>query len=234
MFPMLFDPLYMVFWLPGLAIALGAQIWVKSSFSRYSKVDNRSNLSGAQAARRILDSEGLSGVKIEVAHGFLGDHYDPSAKVLRLSEEVHSGRSLASVGVAAHEAGHAVQDAAGYVPMKARAGLVPIVSLGSYLAFPLLMLGMFIKAAGLMKMGVFLFGGVVLFQVVTLPVEFNASSRAMASLEKAGILTGPEELSGARSVLNAAAMTYVAAAVSSALQLVYFMLRAGMLGGRDE
>ncbi len=232
---MLFDPLYMAFWLPGLAIALIAQIWVKTSFSKYSGVENRRRISGAQAARMILDREGLSQVRIEMAHGFLGDHYDPSQKVLRLSEEVYSGMTLASVGVAAHEAGHAVQDAAGYAPMKARAGLVPLVSLGSYLAFPLLMLGMFIKAAGLMQLGVFLFAGVVLFQVVTLPVEFNASSRAMAALSGAGILTDEEELGGARAVLTAAAMTYVAAAISSALQLVYFLLRSGMLGGsRDD
>ena len=232
MYP-IFDPLYMLFWLPGLVLALGAQFMVKSAFARYAKVPNRRNMTGAEAARRILDANGLQSVTIEGARGALGDHYDPRGKVLRLSDEVYRGRSLASVGVAAHEAGHALQDQVGYAPMRWRAGLVPIVNIGSQLAFPLLLFGMIIKAAGLMKLGVLLFGGVVLFQLVTLPVEFNASSRAMALLGNTGILSR-DEMGGVRSVLTAAALTYVAAAISSILQLLYFMLRSGMLGGSSD
>jgi Zn-dependent membrane protease YugP len=229
----IFDPLYMVFWLPALLLAMGAQLWVKSAFARFSGVRNRRNITGAEAAATILRSSGLSDVRIEKAEGFLGDHYDPRGKVLRLSEGVYSEASLAAVGVAAHEAGHALQDARGYSPMKIRAGLVPVASIGSYVAFPLLLLGMFLHAAALMKVGVLLFAGVVLFQIVTLPVEFNASRRALAALEGSGVLSA-DEMPGARAVLRAAAMTYVAAAVGAVLQLLYFLIRSGMLGGRRD
>jgi Zn-dependent membrane protease YugP len=230
----LFDPLYLTFWLPGLALALGAQFWLKSSFKRYSEVLNRRGISGAQAARRILDAAGLSHVSIEAVAGRgLGDHYDPRTKVLRLSSEVHTRHSLAAVGVAAHEAGHALQDAKGYAPMQLRSKLVPVATIGSQLAFPLLFLGMFLQMAGMVKFGVILFGAVVLFQLVTLPVEFDASRRAMVALETGGILD-PDELGGAKSVLTAAAMTYVAAAAGAILQLTYFLLRSGLLGGSDE
>lgn len=229
----IFDPLYMIFWLPALALALGAQLWVKTSFAKYQAIENRRRITGAEAAGRILRSSGLGNVRIELAQGFLGDHYDPRDKVLRLSPDVYNGASLASVGVAAHEAGHALQDAQGYSAMRLRAELVPVASIGSWVAFPLLALGIFLQAAALMKVGVLLFSGVVLFQLVTLPVEFNASTRALAALGSAGILY-EDEIPGAGAVLKAAAMTYVAAAVGAILQLLYFLLRSGMLGGRRD
>ena len=230
---MIFDPLYLLFMVPAFILSLVAQGLVKSSFSKYSKVGNRRGITGAEAARRILDSSGLSNVRIEPAQGRgLSDHYDPRTKVLRLSPDVYGKASLASVGVAAHEAGHALQDSKGYTPLKLRSALVPAAQLGSTLAWPLLFLGMFLGVMGMVKLGVIFFSGAVLFQVVTLPVEFNASARAMRALEGVGILSG-DELSGARRVLSAAALTYVAAAVTAVLQLFYFLLRSGLLGGDD-
>jgi len=229
-----FDPLYMAFLIPALLLSVGAQMWVKSSFARYGQVPNRRGLSGAEAARRILSAAGLGEVRVETSQGFLSDHYDPRTKVLRLSPDVYSKASIAAVGVAAHEAGHALQDARGYAPLKLRSGLVPVAQIGSQLAFPLLILGFFIGAMGLVKLGVILFAGAVLFQLVTLPVEFNASRRALAALEGVGVLSG-DEIPAARTVLSAAALTYVAAAVAAVAQLLYFLLRSGMLGGgRDE
>ena len=230
---MIFDPLYLLFMVPAFILSLVAQGLVKSSFSKYSKVGNRRGITGAEAARRILDSSGLSNVRIEPAQGRgLSDHYDPRTKVLRLSPDVYGKASLASVGVAAHEAGHALQDSRGYAPLKIRSALVPAANLGSTLAWPLLFLGMFLGVMGMVKLGVIFFSGAVLFQIVTLPVEFNASARAMRALEGVGILSG-DELSGARRVLSAAALTYVAAAVTAVLQLFYFLLRSGLLGGDD-
>jgi Zn-dependent membrane protease YugP len=231
---MFFDPLYIMLIAPTFLLSLFAQGWVKSSFSKYGKVGNRRGITGAEAARRILDASGLAGVRIEPAQGRgLSDHYDPRTKVLRLSPEVFGKASLAAVGVAAHEAGHALQDSRGYAPLKLRSALVPAAQLGSKLAFPLLFIGMFIGAMGLVKLGVIFFSGAVLFQVVTLPVEFNASARAMQALKGVGILSG-DELSGAKRVLSAAALTYVAAAITAVLQLVYFLIRSGLIGGRDD
>ena len=190
-------------------------------------------MTGAEAARRILDASNLSQVRIEPAKGFLSDHYDPRTKVLRLSPDVYSRPSLAAVGVAAHEAGHALQDAKEYIPLKIRSALVPAAQFGSKLAFPLIFLGFILNAVGMIKVGVVLFSGAVLFQVVTLPVEFNASSRAMTALAGTGILSG-DELTGARKVLSAAAMTYIAAAITAVVQLLYFAMRAGLLGGGDD
>jgi len=172
-------------------------------------------------------------VRIETAQGFLSDHYDPRSRVLRLSPDVYSTPSLAAVGVAAHEAGHALQHAAGYAPLSLRTALVPAASVGSQLAWPLLVFGFLLQATALVKLGVVFFAAAVVFQLVTLPVEFNASRRALAAVESVGIL-GPDELPGARQVLTAAALTYVAAAVTSVMQLLYFLLRSGMLGGNDE
>lgn len=229
------DPLYFMLIAPALLLSVLAQIWVKSAFSRYGQVWNRRNMTGAEAARRILQQNGLSDVSIEMADGFLGDHYDPRGRVLRLSPDVYSRPTLAAVGVAAHEAGHALQDARGYAPMRVRAALVPAAQIGSNLALPLLFVGLMIHALALVKFGVLLFAAAVLFQIVTLPVEFNASRRALAALEGVGIL-GPDEMPGARRVLTAAAMTYVAAAVAAVMQLLYFLLRSGLLGGgsRDD
>jgi len=175
---MFFDPLYMMMIAPTFILSLVAQGWVKSAFAKYGKIANRRGMTGAEAARRILDASNLSQVRIEPAKGFLSDHYDPRTKVLRLSPDVYSRPSLAAVGVAAHEAGHALQDAKEYVPLKIRSALVPAAQFGSKLAFPLIFLGFILNAVGMIKVGVVLFSGAVLFQVVTLPVEFNASSRA--------------------------------------------------------
>ena len=169
---------------------------------------------------------------IELTRGFLSDHYDPRSRVLRLSESVYAGDSIASVGVAAHEAGHAIQHAHGYAPLKLRSALVPVSSLGSNLAWPLLIIGFIFMAQSLILAGIIFFSLAVLFQIVTLPVEFNASSRALQALPASGILSD-SEVAGARKVLTAAALTYVAAATAAVLQLVYFLLRAGVLGNDD-
>lgn len=229
----MFDPLYLLLIGPALILSVGAQLWVKSAFAKYSSMGNRQGLSGAEAARKILNAEGIFDVRIERARGFLSDHYDPREKVLRLSEDVYSNASLASVGVAAHEAGHAMQDAQRYAALKFRSAIVPTAQIGSSAAMPLLFIGLFFNIAMLAKLGVILFAAVVLFQIVTLPVEFNASRRALAALSNSGVLAR-DEMSGARQVLTAAALTYVAAAVAAVMQLIYFLIRSGLLGGRDD
>lgn len=228
-----FDPMYFLIVGPAFLLSILAQIWVKSSFSKFSQVSVSSGLSGAEAAKRILAGEGLN-VQVERVDGFLSDHYDPRSKVLRLSSNVFEGRSLASVGVAAHEAGHALQDARGYAPLHFRSAMVPVTSIGSQFAFPLLLIGMIFNSLGLIYAGIILFSGVVLFQLVTLPVEIDASRRALAVVRQQGIVATGEEAAGARSVLTAAAMTYVAAAATAILTLVYFLMRAGLLGGRRD
>ncbi|HUU43588.1 MAG TPA: zinc metallopeptidase, partial [Planctomycetota bacterium] len=165
---------------------------------------------------------------------WLSDHYDPRSKTLRLSPEVHGGRSVASVGVAAHEAGHALQHAHGYAPMSLRSAFVPVATFGSWLAFPLIFIGFLFASLELMKWGIILFGAIVVFQLITLPVEFNASKRAKAALANSGIVVTEEEAHGVSAVLSAAALTYVAAAVAALAQLLYFLLRSGLLGGRRD
>jgi Zn-dependent membrane protease YugP len=229
---MIFDPLYIIMIAPALLLSIFAQMRVKASYSKYSKVPTYRGITGAQAAREILLSEGIHDVAIELSRGFLSDHYDPRSRVLRLSESVYSGNSLASVGVAAHEAGHAIQHAQGYAPLKMRSALVPVSSIGSNLAWPLLIIGFIFMAKSLILAGIIFFSLAVLFQLITLPVEFNASSRALQALPASGILSD-SEVAGARKVLSAAALTYVAAAASAVVQLLYFLLRAGFLGG-DE
>jgi len=228
-----FDPLYLAFLAPALLLSLVATILVKSRFARYAKVPPSSGLTGAAAARRILDQHGLHDVGVEAVQGFLGDHYDPRARVLRLSPDVYGGRSLAAVGVAAHEAGHALQHADRYAPLALRSALVPVASLGSSLSWILIMVGMFLGSLGLAKIGLFLFAGMVAFTLVTLPVEFNATSRAKALVTRYGIVTETERRDLSK-VLNAAALTYVAAALTAVLQLLYFALRLGVLGGSDD
>jgi len=229
---MIFDPLYIIMILPALLLSIYAQFKVKSTYSRFSKVSTYRGITGAQAAREILRSAGVHDVDIELTRGFLSDHYDPRSRVLRLSESVYAGDSIASVGVAAHEAGHAIQHAHGYAPLKLRSALVPVSSLGSNLAWPLLIIGFIFMAQSLILAGIIFFSLAVLFQIVTLPVEFNASSRALQALPASGILSD-SEVAGARKVLTAAALTYVAAATAAVLQLVYFLLRAGVLGNDD-
>jgi uncharacterized protein len=235
---MYFDPVYFIFVGPALLLSMYASFKVKSAFKKYSKVATASGLTGAQAAAKMLRSEGVTNVEIEPTKGFLSDHYDPRSKTLRLSPDVYSGRSVASLGVATHEAGHALQDAGGYAPLKLRSAIVPAASIGSKLAWPLLIIGGIIMYTGsvfglvMVKIGIIFFSVAVAFQLVTLPVEFNASKRALRALSSSGMLM-EEEVSGARKVLNAAALTYVAAAATAVLQLLYFLFRFGLLGGKD-
>jgi Zn-dependent membrane protease YugP len=209
---------------PALALGIYAQVKVSSSFNRYSQVPSARGLTGAQGARLMLDSAGLSDVPIEVAGGRLSDHYDPRSRVLTLSPDVGHSNSLAALGVAAHEAGHAMQHADGYVPFKFRSTLVPVANLGTNLGFILFFLGLAFFGGGLlMNIGIVLYSAAVLFTVVTLPVELNASRRAMAQLSERNILVA-DELTGAKKVLSAAALTYVAAALMAILQLVRLIL----------
>jgi uncharacterized protein len=227
---MFFDPQYLLIVGPAFLFSLIAQIWVKSAFSKWSKVGVSTRMSGAEAAERIVARAGL-GVKVERVGGFLSDHYDPRAKVLRLSPDVYDGRSLASIGVAAHEAGHALQHGRNYLPLQWRTAIVPVASVGSNLAWPLLIIGFLFRSLGLIYAGIILFAAVVVFQLITLPVEIDASRRALALVRSEGIVSTEEEAAGARNVLTAAAMTYVAAAATAILTLVYFLMRAGILGG---
>lgn len=211
--------------IPGFIVSLWAQIKVKSTFSKYSTVYTARGLTGAGAARRILDANGLHHVRIEQINGSLTDHYDPRANVIRLSAAVYSYTTPAAIGVAAHEAGHAVQYAKGYAPIKLRASLIPITNIGSGLSMPLFFIGLIFASEALMLLGIILYSAIALFQLVTLPVEFNASARAMSALSSSGMLN-KDELKGARKVLTAAALTYVAALLTSLLTLLRLLLLA--------
>lgn len=217
-----FDPVYFLFVIPPLLLGFYAQWKVKSSFAAMSKVPAK--MTGAQAARRMLDNAGLSDVDIEQVHGKLSDHYDPRHKVLRLSEDVYSGQSMAAVGVACHEAGHAFQDAKGYAPLAIRNLAVPAANFGSSAGVALLFVGLLLSFKPLAMIGLLLFACVVFFQVVNLPVEFNASSRAREELVSQGIIAGNEEQYVAK-VLNAAALTYVAGTLQSIMTLLYYGMR---------
>ena len=212
--------------IPGLILGIWAQAKVKSAFKKYSKISSVQGISANIAARRILDSAGLNDVRIEGVAGNLSDHYDPRTKTLRLSEPVMKSTSIAAIGIAAHEAGHAVQHAKGYSPFSIRATLVPVANLGSQLLWPMLIFGMFLSIPIIAKIGVWLFTFAVLFHLVTLPVELNASRRAMQLISENGLLV-QEEVDGARKVLSAAAMTYVAALAVAILTLLqaYFISR---------
>ena len=211
----------------GAVVSGAAALWVRSSYSRWSKRFSTSGLSGAEVARAILDRNGLWNVRVEPVAGTLTDYYDPSRKAVRLSEENFRGSSIAAVSVAAHECGHAIQDGTGYLPMKLRAGLLPIVNLGAQLWFPLFFAGIVMGGAGLgqlfIQLGVLAFAGVLAFHVVTLPVEFDASRRAYGLLTRYGLLSR-HEAGGTKRVLTAAAFTYVAAALTSLLTLLYLIL----------
>lgn len=214
-----FDYTYLVFVLPALLIALVAQIKVKTTFHKYAKVMNARGLSGAEVAAKILSSNGVLDVAVQRVSGNLTDHFDPTARVIRLSQSVYDSHSVAAVGVAAHEAGHALQYAENYFPIRLRAAIIPVTKVGSALSWPLIILGLVFSFGLLVNLGIILFSVVTLFQLVTLPVEFNASRRALNILQQQGILA-PEELGGARKVLTAAAMTYVAALLVSVMQLL--------------
>ena len=189
---MIFDPLYLIMIVPALLLSIYAQVKVKSTYSKFSQVPTFRGVTGAQAAQMILKASGVHDVSIEITRGFLSDHYDPRSKVLRLSESVYAGNSIASVGVAAHEAGHAIQDAFAYAPLKLRSALVPVSNLGSNLSWPLLIIGFIFMSQSLILAGILFFTLAVLFQIITLPVEFNASSRALTALPATGILSEDE------------------------------------------
>ncbi|MDD2956218.1 MAG: zinc metallopeptidase [Oscillospiraceae bacterium] len=223
---MYFDPYYWVLIIPTLLFALWAQMRVQSTFKKYSQVGNWRGLTGAGAARMILDANGLQNVAVERISGNLTDHYDPKNHVICLSDSVWGSTSVGAVGVAAHEAGHAVQHAVGYFPIKIRSAVIPVTNIGSRLSVPLILLGAFFQAQPLVTIGILLFATVAVFQLVTLPVEYNASARAMHVLGESGILSG-DELKGARRVLSAAALTYVAALLTALAQLLRLVLLFG-------
>ena len=206
-----------------LLMGLWAQSKVKRTFARWSEVPVHNGMTGAQAAAEVVRASGLPNVEIRAVEGRLSDHYDPRNRTLNLSPDVGQASTVAALGVAAHEAGHAIQDARGYWPMRVRQTVVPVASIGSSLAFPLIFLGFILGSLGLVNVGLALFTAIVLFQLITLPVEFDASRRALVALGDGGLLTS-EELGGAKQVLSAAAWTYVAAFVASVAQLLYFFL----------
>jgi Zn-dependent membrane protease YugP len=221
----MFDaPLFWVLVLPGLLLGMYAQSRIRMNFMRYSQVRTVDGITGAEVARRILDLQGLRDVRVEYTPGLLSDHYDPRSKILRLSQQVYFVPSVAAAGVAAHEAGHAVQDAKDYFPMEARSRIVPLVQLASQIAPWLFIGGITLQSATLTCVGVILFGSSSLFALITLPVEFNASARAERLLISNGIIRGDEQIEGVRRVLGAAAWTYVAAAVSAIGVWLFYVL----------
>jgi len=226
MFMPFWDPTFIVL-IPAVLLALYAQFRVKSAYAQYSQVPVSSGLTGAQAAEEILRRNGLSNVTVDRTEGVLSDHYDPRTRALSLSADVYSGASVAAVGVAAHETGHAIQHARGYAPLALRSAMVPTVQFGSWLAWPIFILGFLFHSGGMVQVGILVFSAVVAFTVVTLPVEFDASARAMRALQEERLVT-PDELRGVRSVLTAAALTYVAAAAMSVMQLLRMLMLANM------
>ncbi len=232
---MFFDPLYWLVIGLGMALSLGAQALVKGRFHKYSQLGTRSQMTGAQIAQAILRENGIFDVKVEPVAGSLTDHYDPKAKVLRLSEPIYAGRSMAAFGIAAHECGHAIQDAQGYAPLKFRSAWVPVASTGSGISMFIIIAAFFMGGAAtamgatLAWVGIALFATTTVFTLVTLPVEFDASRRALACLK--GRYVTDEEYAGAKQVLGAAALTYVAAFATSLMTLLYWAMRLGLLGG---
>ena len=220
---------YMIYMIPAFIVMMLASWYVKAAYNKWSRVPSRSRLTGAQAAQRLTSSGGLYGVRIEPVTGKMSDHYDPRKKVLRLSQGVGQGSSVASLAIAAHELGHAMQDSENYLPLRFRAALVPMVNIGSYLGWIMIFAGMLLNFTGLAWAGVAAFGGGAVFALATLPVEFNASKRARKLLMESGIVTSQEEMRGVSKVLNAAALTYVAALLTAVLQLLYFV---NLVGGR--
>jgi len=231
---MYFDPMYFLFIAPALLLSLWASASVKRNFNKYSRVPVATGLTGAQAAQRLLSGAGLSDVRIEQSHfGQLSDHYNPMSRSLHLSNAVYGSRSVAAIGVACHEAGHAIQHANHYNPMWLRSALVPTAKIGSSLGYIVMFMGLLFSSTNVVLLGAVLFSAVLVFQVVTLPVEFDASKRAKVLVGEYGIVTAHEK-QGVDKVLNAAALTYVAAVVSTLMTLLYFLFRAGLLGGNRD
>jgi Zn-dependent membrane protease YugP len=229
-FPMVFDPTYIIL-IPALILGIWAQYKVHSTFTHYSQFTTASGKTAAQVAREILDANGLQNVPIEHVAGELSDHFDPKTNTVRLSDSVHNSKSISAIGVAAHEVGHAIQHAVGYAPITIRNTLVPVVSIASYSWFIILLAGFFLHNMLLVKIGIIAFGLIALFQLVTLPVEFDASKRALVTLKNHYFT--PTEYEGARKVLTAAGMTYVAALVSSLSQLLRLVLLFSNSNNRD-
>jgi Zn-dependent membrane protease YugP len=230
---MFFDPIYLLFVAPGMIFALIATYKVKSTFARYSKISSGSGLTGAEAARQMLSKNGVTNVTIERVDGFLSDHYDPTSRTLRLSSGVYDSRSLSAIGVACHEAGHALQHASAYMWLGLRSALVPATQFGSMGSYIFFLLGMFMNNPKMYLIGIILFSITVVFSIITLPVEWDASARAKRLMVMSGIVTYQEQEDAAR-VLNAAFLTYVASAVTALLTLLYYLFRSGLLGGRRD
>ncbi len=227
-YPMYYDPTYVLV-LIGVILSLIASSRVKSTFAKYSQMRNTRGMTGAEAAQRVLQAAGIYDVRIEHVRGNLSDHYDPRSKVLRLSDSVYGQTSVAAVGVAAHECGHAIQHARGYAPLKLRSTLVPIANFGSQIAWPLILIGLLFNGNSstmFINLGIIAFLGAVLFQLITLPVEFNASSRAIRMIADTGLMQG-QEIVAAKKVLSAAALTYVASAATAILQLLRILILTG-------
>ncbi len=218
--------------LPGMLISGLASWRMKAAFNRYSKVGSRRGMTGAQAAQLLLDRAGINDVNVVPTRGYLSDHYNPSSRQLALSEGVFSSNSIAAIGVACHEAGHAIQHARHYAPLWARSALVPAAGIGSGIGYMVMIAGLFLRHPGVVGIGAILFSLVLLFQIVTLPVEFDATARAKRLVVEAGIVDADERV-GIDRVLNAAALTYVAAVITTLLTLLYFLMRSGLLGNRN-
>ncbi len=229
---MIFDPTYFVFILPALALSLWASWRTHAAFKKYSRVRTLRGLTGAEAAREMLRRAGIPDVQVVPTNGFLSDHYNPANRTLALSEATYASNSVAAVGVACHEAGHAIQHAEGYKPMWLRSALVPTANLGSSAGYFVMLGGLLFHSANLIYFGALLFSAVLLFQIVTLPVEFDATARAKRLAVETGVVL-PQEREGMDRVLNAAAMTYVAAVVSTLMTLLYYLLRASAMSRRS-
>jgi Zn-dependent membrane protease YugP len=227
----LFDPTYMLFMIPAFILMIIAQSYVNGAYKKWSQVVSRSHFTGAQAAERLISAGGLN-VTVDGVRGKLTDNYDPRQKVLHLSEGVYNSTSVAALAIAAHELGHAMQDRDGYFPLQLRAALIPAVNIGSYLGWILIFIGMLLRQTNLAYLGVLVFSGGAIFALATLPVELNASSRAKALLTNTGMIIGDDEQRGMNNVLNAAALTYVAALVAAVMQLLYFVSLVGGIGRR--
>lgn len=232
MYGFFYNPSYLLFMAPALILMVVVQLYVKSAYNKWSKVQARSRLTGADAAQRLIRSGGLDNVQVEGIRGKMNDHYDPRSKILRLSEGVYQSSSIAALAIAAHELGHAMQDKEGYFPLRFRGALVPAVSIGSYLGWILIIVGMILNIAGVAWLGLIVFAGGALFALATLPVELNASARAKQLLLQTGMIVGEQERRGVNNVLNAAALTYVAALVTAVLQLLYWVMLIVGMGGR--
>jgi Zn-dependent membrane protease YugP len=229
-----FDPRYLMFMLPAIIIMMVVQGYVRSAYNKWSRVPARSRISGAQAANRLIQAGGLYDVSIQGVAGNMTDHYDPRSKVLRLSRGVYDSSSVAALAIAAHELGHAMQDKEDYFPLRFRAAIVPAVNIGSYLGWILIIIGILLQATGIAWLGVAVFSGGALFALATLPVELDASSRARRLLVDSGMIAGEDEMRGVNNVLNAAALTYVAALVAAVMQLLYWVTLVLGMGGRSR